>query len=720
MRFERFTLALMLTLAASAAAAQQPSPNSPPAQVGEDQGLSTAGNGGGADFGFRGTIFGDTSDEARYQRYQDLRTGPFLENFRWDHRSDAQAFDVRATHVGYRDQQYVLNYNRYGKLRASFEFNQIPLWFSMDTKTPYVETSPGVLRLGALSQLVQNGASPSNVYDPAASPFDLRYERSIADLRLVYSATDNLDFAFSVKNTIRNGQQPWAGTFGFSDAVELPAPIDQRTTEIGVAAEWTAARGSLRVGYDSSMFRNNVTTLVWDNPLRSADSPTAGPAQGRMALWPDSDANSGSVSGVLKLPRDSQATAYVSLGDWTQDNALIPFTINSALASAPTLDRPTSDASARITATNFSLNSRPAQHLWFNARFRSYDFDNRTPIFHVPTTVAYDTTIEPYAEGATDPYSFTRKTVDLDAAWTPSRFTSLRAAFTHETVGETFRTFDTTDENTVRLSADMTGIPWLTLRAVYEHGKRVGSGLDEQSLDDIGEQVSLRQFDISDRTTDRFSAIVIATPRDELSFNATAFVGREARPDDQFGLRDNHNAGAGVGFDYVPKDAVTASLSYEYERYTALQASREANPGPQFDDPTRDWTTDGADHAHTLTASLDLVKIASKTDVRLAYDLSRAESVYVYGLAANTTLPPVSQLPPVDNTRHRFSIDGRYMVTRHLGAGLVYWFEKYDVNDFAFGPATLNATYEPSFLILGYLYRPYTASTIWARLTYLW
>ena len=77
---------------------------------------------------------------------------------------------------------------------------------------------------------------------------------------------------------------------------------------------------------------------------------------------------------------------------------------------------------------------------------------------------------------------------------------------------ETFRTFDTTTENTARVSADLTGISWLSIRAVYEHGKRVGSGFDEQALDDIGEQVSLRQFDISNRDTDRFSTIVQVMP----------------------------------------------------------------------------------------------------------------------------------------------------------------------------------------------------------------
>jgi len=187
-----------------------------------------------------------------------------------------------------------------------------------------------------------------------------------------------------------------------------------------------------------------------------------------------------------------------------------------------------------------------------------------------------------------------------------------------------------------------------------------------------------------------------------------------------FGLRSNDNNGVGAGVDYIPSDAVNAGLSYEFEKYTANQRSRQANPGVQFDDPTRDWTTDSDDRAHTITASADLLKLFPKTTVRIAYDLSRAVSTYVYGLASNTTLPAVAQLPPVRNTRNLVTVDGRYMLTAHVGVGVVYWYEKYDVDDFAFSPSTWTTVAQPAFLALGYLYRPYTANTVWGRVSYAW
>lgn len=289
MRITRSTMAIALWLVASTAMAQQ-TPNTPVPETGQDTGLSTLGNVGQLDFGFRGTAFGDTSDEARYQRFRDLRTGPFVDGFRFGRENEHWSFDARADHVGYRDQRYVANFNHFGKVKASVEWNQIPLFFSQDTSTLFSSPSPGVLLLpDAIQRGTQNGTTTLRAVAGQATPFDLRLKRSIADVRVIYRATTNLDLSVSFKNTQKTGGQPWAGTFGFSDAVELEAPIDTRTTEFGAVAEWTHERGEVRVGYDSSFFettsgRSSGTTHC-GSPIRRLPVPVrAGWRCGRTAI----------------------------------------------------------------------------------------------------------------------------------------------------------------------------------------------------------------------------------------------------------------------------------------------------------------------------------------------------------------------------------------------------------------------------------------------------
>jgi MtrB/PioB family decaheme-associated outer membrane protein len=688
------------------------------------------------DFGIRGTAFGTGSDEARYQRYRDVRDGGVLDRFRMYKDTDAYRYSLQADNVGYRDQRFSAAYNRYGKVKASFEWNQIPLFYSQDTRTLYDTSTPGQLTLNdSVQSGIQNKTLTLATALNGASVFDLRTRRDVASFALTYSATPNVDFNVNFKNTQKTGGYPWGGSFGISGAIatELPVPVDHRTTDFGMNIEYANDRGYARFGYDGSFFRNNVSTLTWDNPSRVTDSATLGPAQGRMALWPNTEMNTVSAAGGLNLPGRSHATAFLSVASLNNNNALLPFTINTALVS-PALDRPNSDISARVTSMNYAFTSRPVSTLWFSARYRQYEFDNRTVPFNVTNGVNYDTAIVALNKES-EPFGSTRHTFDADASFTPVMYVGFRAGYTREEIDRTFRIVEKTTEDIARASVDFTGLTWLTVRGVFEHSKRVGSAVDGLELLAIGEQPSLRQFDISDRNQDRFNAIVQITPLSQFSANVSAGIGKQEYPGTNFGLRNNDNHVYSVGFDFVPSNRVSLGASYGYEKYTALEASRTANPLPantvaflndptqQFNDPRRDWTDDSADKVHTITASLDLIKLLPKTDIKFAYDYSRAESTYTYGLAANTVIATPLQLTPVVNELQRGTIDGRYFISRRFAVGLVYWYDKYRVDDFALSPvASLAqpATATPALMMLGYFYRPYTANTVMGRITYLW
>jgi hypothetical protein len=425
------------------------------------------------------------------------------------------------------------------------------------------------------------------------------------------------------------------------------------------------------------------------------------------------------LTGSTRLPGRSRATAYLSVGAWNQDEALLPFTINSAIPAIP-LARPTAQAKAQVTAANLNFTSRPADRIWFNVRYRRYDFDNQTPEFHVTSSVAYDQSLSTALTGGTEPFGYVRNWLDADASYDLTSFAALRIGYGLEDVERTFRFVENTTEHSLRVSIDSTSNTYVSMRGVYEHSKRTGSGLDEEVLDDIGEQVSLRQFDISDRDRDRIFAIVQVTPIGQVGVNGTIGAGKDHRPDAQFGLQEAQTRFYSVGVDVTPRNTVSGGFTWGFDQYTSLQRSRQANPGVQFNDPTRDWSTDAADKVHYFDASLDLLKAIPKTDLRFAYDFNRSRSRYVYVLPANSTLATPQQLPVVRNELHRTTADAKYFFATHLAAGLAYWFDKFTVHDFALGPQTITRINMPSALLLGNVWRPYTGHTVWARLSYIW
>jgi MtrB/PioB family decaheme-associated outer membrane protein len=673
-------------------------------------------------------LSGFSGDSARAQRLRDLRSGPTIDRLRYVRDGGTWLFDAEVDHAGYRDQRYAARIQRFGRVTAAFEWNQVPLFYNDASHSPFRVENAGVLRLDdTIQAAVQNRTATIAAYDSRISIFDTRTRRDVAAVRVDYDLTRALDLRVAFTTTRRSGEQPWNASFGFSNAIELAAPIDQRTNDLTTAVEWSNPRGMARLAYDGSWFTNRVETLTWDNPLRFTDQthPNAysagdGSSQGRMALWPGSSAHTVSAAGSVALPARSRAFAMVSVGHWLQDQQLLPHTINTAIAPIP-LARETAEADARITAMTYRVTSRPGTRWWLSGQYRLYDYDNQTPHFPIGQYVRLDGNVGTSVTGGSEPFAYTRHFVDLDASYTASRFIALRAGYGQEQDDRTFRLFEETLDRTVRASVDTTALAWGSLRLQYDRSVRTGSGLDEQVLSDIGEQVSLRQFDISDRTRDRVSAIVQVTPLSMLGVSGSLSIGQEKRPEAAFGLQDNDVRGFTLGLDYAPTDTAGATLTYGVERYATRQRSRQANPGVQFNDPTRDWWTDMDEDVHTLAVQFDVAPLFDRrATLTGGYDYVGSRATYLYELAPNSTLVTPQQLAPVRNTLHTANVEVRYAMTRQLALGVGYRFNGYDVEDFALSPGTLNSPLIPTFVNLLQQWRPYDAHTGAVRLLYSW
>jgi MtrB/PioB family decaheme-associated outer membrane protein len=672
------------------------------------------------DFGVR--VSDVDGDRARFMRFQDFRSGAVLDRGRYTRERDTRWFHFEADNVGYRDQRYSANVDQFGRVKAWFEWNQIPFFYSETARTMFTQTSPGVWRIDdGVQQSIQSGQTTlASAAAALAAPIELRSRRDIADAGVRYQAGRSVDVNLRVVSQRREGNQPFAAGFGMTTPIELVAPIDDRSTDVGANLEWSNRQGLFRVGYDGSWYHNDIETMVWDNPVRTTDLATAS-SQGRMPLWPSSTTQTFSTTGSLALPRRSRATAHLSRSQWDQDAALLPFTINTTIAP-PALERASVEGEAAVTSSLLRFTSRPTNWAWFNASFRSYDFDNRTPVLDVPIQVKYDQALQTATVPETEPLSFTRDMLELEGSFTPWRHGALRLGYTREGVDRTFRFLDETVDHTMRVAYDVTSLDWITLRAAYNRSKRTGAGLDEEAFSDIGEQVSLRQFDIADRVRNQGTLIATLLPSSLFSVNAWIGGGTDDRPDAQFGLTDTSFATCSVGVDAVPRDGVTLGVSYGYETFSSVQNSRQANPppSPQFTDPTRDWSTDADEKIHTVTVALDVVKGIPNTELRFGYDYNRSRSSYAYGLAPNSTLVTPVQLPAIRNAWQSGTVDVKYRLRRNLAAGLIYRYDHFSVDDFALNPSTIDRLVFGSTMLLGYFYRSYTANTVWLKLTYLW
>jgi hypothetical protein len=370
----------------------------------------------------------------------------------------------------------------------------------------------------------------------------------------------------------------------------------------------------------------------------------------------------------------------------------------------------------------YGINSRPVRNVWLNARYRYYDYDNKTPHFEAVQLVGDWNVGSNIWEN--EPSSFKRQNIDLDASFTPLQYLAFGVGYGRENADRTFRIFEKTAEDMFRVSVDSVGNQYVTMRLKYELSNREGSGFDQHLLDEVGEQPGTRHFDIANRDRNRVTGLVTVTPIPQLGLNASYATGRDEYDETGFGLRDNKNTVYGVGFDVFPIDTVSFGASYGKEKYTALSYSRTANPlsptNTTFLDPTRDWWTDQDDRVNTVNAYLDLIKAIPNTEIRIGYDLSDGKALYVYGIRPDATIPAPAQLTPLVNKLSSVRLDTMYFIRSNLGIGVTYWYEDYNVEDFSQNGTVINQIALPSTIYSGYLQRDYTGHATWFRLSYLW
>jgi MtrB/PioB family decaheme-associated outer membrane protein len=674
-----------------------------------------------------------------------LRQGGYVDRFRFDKETDQWAVTAAAYNVGYRDQRYTATYQDIGRLKIAAEWNQVPLFISDSTSWIYSDNGGGVLTIDDSIQRVlqttgtagSTGLAAIQKAYAGAIGYDTRSQRDIGGVNLVYTINRDVDVKVDVRNMNRKGYNLMSFGFGTSPglnpAIEFGVPTDDRTTDVKGALEFANDRGLFNVGYNASWFNNSIPTVTFDNPLR-VDDISGGPSKGRAVLWPTNNAFAVNVNGAYNLPARSRATAFLSVGQWSQDQALVDPTVNSALTLvAPPLQRPSAEARANITSMVYNFTSRPNDVVWLNAKYRFYDYANKTPIYDTLALVG-DWALGT-AQWENEPSSLKRHTLDLDASFSPWKHAGFGVGYSKEDVDRTHRIFEKTAEDVLRVTFDSVANQYVTLRAKYERSDRKGSGFDEAMLEEVGEQPDMRHFDIADRLRNRFTTTVTITPVSMLDVNASVSTGNDDYQDSGFGLRSNDNHSWSVGVDVLPADRVSLGVNYGEEKYTALQYSRTANPlsatDVTFNDPTRDWWADQDDTVKTFTASVDFLKLVPRTDIRLGYDISDAAATYVYTMKPDQkvfTTVPLTQLSGLKNKLTDARLDVQYYVRANLALGVAYWYEDYRVDDFALSGDTLNSLTPvngssgafANTIYSGYLYRNYRAHTGWLRMTFLW
>lgn len=653
---------------------------------------------GTVDIGYRGSSV--DGDKARWERYRDLRDG-VLSRVDLGKTTDQFLFRFRAANIGYRDQQYIADYNRYGTLKFTAMWNSIPLNYAYNTLTPWRDTGNNVWTLDPATRLLVQNKTPgvlgigstaahftqASIYRGLATVFPMQVRRDIIAASLKYRLTNALLLNLAFTSTKKSGNQPYGASFAFNNGNEIPMSLDHRTNDVTAAIEWSkTSTGMVRVAWDGSWFNNAFQSLTWDNPLRATDYtngklPPAGPydasaysngngaAFGRLALPPDNSMSTFSALGLYKMPGHSTLNGQVAMTTMKQNDKLIPWTTNTVIATPavyalfPGLAtlRPTAEAEVKALAATINYATRPSKYFGFDMRYRFNDHKNTSEEFDASYNVRFDGVPEAVPGTETEHFNIRRNTFEAGATFTGVKNTAVKVGYIFDDVKREGRSFSNMADYTFRLSVDSYGNQYVMLRGLYEHTRRIGDGFSEASIEEGGAQPGLRFYDEADMDRDKGTAIISVTPTQTMEVSFSFAGGKDIYQGEghYFGLLDNTNTSYNVTFDFYPKDGVSVGGNVGYDTFSSLQRSRNANPlsgvagaYESWDDPNRDWSLDNDEKVKNAGFYLDLFKLIKNTDIRVSYNYSDSDNAFIHSgpriqaLKTNTTPTPADTSKP--------------------------------------------------------------------------
>jgi len=370
-------------------------------------------------------------------------------------------------------------------------------------------------------------------------------------------------------------------------------------------------------------------------------------------LEPDNTAQTFSTSVALLLSPTTRLISDFSYGHATQNDAFLPYTVNTNLVMTTPLPRTSLNGQLQTIHAGVSLTTRPRDNLDAKLRYRFDDRANNTPrdtYIVVPSDTLNQETLTTARARINRPYSRLSHKAEAEATYRISPRTRVLAGYDFDRHKREFTEVRTTTEHAGKLELRSSIAENITGWARYSYSRRTGSqyvsnealltGHPQNYLDTLMPEGRfendplLRRYDIADRSRH------MAKARADITIGETVLGLSGTHSYSEFdatdiGLTSSRYGGATLDISLQPIGPITASGFATWERTRNAQNgySRPAGafpPGAAYD-PRRRWSIAARDTGYTAGVDLEWAAIKDRLSIVLNYTMSRTNSDFDVG-----------------------------------------------------------------------------------------
>lgn len=622
----------------------------------------------------------------------------------WDG-GTAEYWKITGTDLGLTSRSLGFEYGKAGKFSVRAKYDQIPKYLYDDARTPYD------LRDGGTDLALPGGWLPS---DRNATLLP----NLTANLQDVNISHDRRKFgggftwmvnkAWTIKSDfyreLKEGSRTIAATFGSSGGnpagAVVPEPVDYETDNFDLSLSYAGKKSQFVLNYTLSLFRDNLTSLTFDNPFdstRYSADVNYPNGEGRIGLPPDNKAHRISFSGAHRFSNRTRVTAHFALGRMQQNDTFLPYTVNPALLVPVALPRSSLNGKIKSTLAKIAVSSRVTPKFNLRASYKYNNRDNETPR-DVYQYVPGDTTDQDAIEDGriNMPYSRKQHLLDAEAGYRVSSDLRLTVGYDYEQLERTFSEVAKTKEHRFKaklrsnFSGNLSG--WIGI----ERGSRNGSEYDHNLPfivshapehfagdpdDEFENHPLVRKFFIADRDRLKINGSASLMAGEKMSFSVFGRYSKDDYDKSQLGITASKTYSLTLDTSYNPHDKVSYHAFYTFESMDYQQtgyAYRPSNALDEFDE--RSWTLGNRDKVNTFGFGFDWTAIDDKVSVIFDYTYSNA--VTDFDIAAGTAVE-FEPLPNLKTQLHMANLKTDYQYADDLWLRFRYMYQKFVVTDFA-------------------------------------
>jgi MtrB/PioB family decaheme-associated outer membrane protein len=658
---------------------------------------------------------------SRFRYGRDLPRGFYLQEFVLSGEVPGRPwrFDISGKQVGRGDQQFRFSYDRFGKYRMDARWDQHFFAVADNIQTPDTATMNGVLEVpDSIQQRFEatpDSDLPAVVSDVLSkTPFGQLYLiRRKLTVRQEYLPWRNWRLRLDLSNETRSGDRRLsvgsyvrtstpAGDLFNTPGIEVPEPTNYRTTEVRAGISYEGMRSFMRVDYNGSFFRNRTGTLTLDNPFWFNDqlSSRFRLRRTQVDLSPNNELRTLSLLvGRSFQPWNTRFVGSLQTSFWKQDDAFLPFTLNTAIVAPPealpagtgptelaALPRRSLEGNATTVSGDVVLTTRPHDKLRLVFRHNSYNWnDNTDPVEFSGYAAVGDSVWADSHGGARivsfrHPYLRQRSTVDV--VWEPHESLKWKNVFAWEGWNRENREVTRTNEWIGKTQLILKTRSRFYGKWNYSYGNRIPQG----SYHSRKEFVSLRMFDQARRLSHRADFLFQINASETVNFSGSYAYDAKRYDERLYGQATTLDGYFVVDANFIPSDRFAGYVNFSRDR-TRHTANLIGKTGIVDYNVPNTFIRDQVDRVESLGAGLDIGFLENRLKWNMAYAfaLSQLEikttNPYPVDTQASTSATAFP-LPDIRTRFHEVRTNLAFQLRPNVEVGLRYSYEPRFVADF--------------------------------------